>query len=273
MLKTTYQIFDSPAGKTIVFSNLYFINGEFIFNGSVSASEISTYPNVHYRKTNFEKWVPRIADLQEQGEIQQITAPHFYLKETLHSHPAHTLMDDVFSVFYSLYRCKLNYDTFTCVIDMLPEYDNTSFYDCKGMYKCLFGQEAITLAYFKRTYSKICFDTFVVGNGDSGLHSYDCNYAAPFQDNIWKQFRNAFYKKAEVNLESGNNIIYVDSNNSPIKENLKNILESSALAMMAVQMPASGLRPEAIAKAMASGRATMPTVRPAPASLKNLSLV
>ena len=36
--------------------------------------------------------------------------------------------------------------------------------------------------------------------------------------------------------------------------------------MIAVHMPASGLRPEAIAKAIASGSATMPTVTPAPRS-------
>ena len=34
-------------------------------------------------------------------------------------------------------------------------------------------------------------------------------------------------------------------------------------AMIAVKMPASGFTPLAIAKAMASGRATIPTVRPA----------
>jgi hypothetical protein len=49
--------------------------------------------------------------------------------------------------------------------------------------------------------------------------------------------------------------------------------EISAPAMMAVQMPASGLRPEAIANAMASGSATIPTVMPEPASLKNRSRV
>ena len=37
-------------------------------------------------------------------------------------------------------------------------------------------------------------------------------------------------------------------------------------AMMAVKMPCSGLTPEAMAKAMASGSATMPTVTPAPTS-------
>ena len=38
-------------------------------------------------------------------------------------------------------------------------------------------------------------------------------------------------------------------------------------AMMAVKMPASGFSPEAMAKAMASGSATTPTVSPAAASL------
>jgi len=37
-------------------------------------------------------------------------------------------------------------------------------------------------------------------------------------------------------------------------------------AMMAVKMPASGLTPLPMAKAMASGSATRPTVMPAPAS-------
>ena len=47
--------------------------------------------------------------------------------------------------------------------------------------------------------------------------------------------------------------------------------DTSAPAMIAVQMPASGFRPEAIANAIASGKATMPTVKPAPAFLKNRS--
>jgi hypothetical protein len=42
-------------------------------------------------------------------------------------------------------------------------------------------------------------------------------------------------------------------------------------AMMAVKMPASGLTPEAMAKAMASGSATMPTVSPAPTSRPNIA--
>ena len=41
-------------------------------------------------------------------------------------------------------------------------------------------------------------------------------------------------------------------------------------ATMAVIRPCSGLRPEAIAKAIASGSATMPTVMPAPTSASAL---
>ena len=43
--------------------------------------------------------------------------------------------------------------------------------------------------------------------------------------------------------------------------------------MMAVHSPASGLRPLAIANAMASGSATMPTVTPAPTSASQRLLV
>ncbi|EWS64012.1 hypothetical protein Y695_02749 [Hydrogenophaga sp. T4] len=42
-------------------------------------------------------------------------------------------------------------------------------------------------------------------------------------------------------------------------------------AMMAVHRPASGLSPLAMANAMASGSATMPTVAPAPMSLTSFS--
>jgi hypothetical protein len=233
MLKTTYQIFDSPAGKTIVFNNLYFINGEFVFNGSeVNNAEISTYPNVHYRHTNFELWSPSIRELPEDNTIPVIETTHFYLKETLNSHPAHVLLDDVFSVFYGLYKCKLDYDPCVCIIEMHERYDKIDFYDWRGAFKCLFGQEAITFHHFKRTSAKVCFKTFVVGNGDLGLHSYDSNYAAPFQDDIWKQFRNALYKKSDINLELGNKIIYVDSNNFPIKDNLKKVLEKNNIEII-----------------------------------------
>lgn len=224
MLKTTYQIFDSPAGKTIIFNNLYFINGEFIFNGSVSKSEISTYSNVHYRHTNFELWSPSIINLVEDNTIPVIETTHFYLRETLNSHPAHVLVDDIFSTFYSLYRCKLDYNPCVCIVEMSEWYDKINFYDWRGTFKCLFGQEAITSHHLKRTYQKICFKTFVVGNGDSGLHSYDSNYAAPFNNDILKQFRDALYKKAEINLGLGNKIIYVDSNNFPVRNNLKDAL-------------------------------------------------
>lgn len=232
MLKTTYQVFDSPtAGKTIVFNNLYFINGEFIFNGTASNSEIATYFGVHYRHDNFKQWMPSIRDLLEDT-IQVITTPHFYLKETLRYHPVHTLMDDIFSVFYSLYRCKLNYNPYVCVLEIPDEYNTSEFYDCRGMFKCLFGQEAITSHHIKRIHSKVCFQTFVVGNGDSGLHSYDSNYAAPFQDDIWKQFRNAFYEKSEISLELGSKIIYADSNNWPINGALKDILEKNDISII-----------------------------------------
>jgi hypothetical protein len=43
--------------------------------------------------------------------------------------------------------------------------------------------------------------------------------------------------------------------------------------MTAVKMPASGLTPEAIPNAIANGKATMPTVMPAPRSLRNLPIV
>ncbi|OQC10237.1 MAG: hypothetical protein BWX79_01347 [Alphaproteobacteria bacterium ADurb.Bin100] len=52
----------------------------------------------------------------------------------------------------------------------------------------------------------------------------------------------------------------------PICTGLPPSSEISKPAMIAVKMPASGLSPEAIAKAMASGSATTPTVRPAPTS-------
>ena len=42
-------------------------------------------------------------------------------------------------------------------------------------------------------------------------------------------------------------------------------------ATMAVMMPFSGVTPEAMPKAMAKGRATMPTMRPAKRSLVNAS--
>jgi len=44
-------------------------------------------------------------------------------------------------------------------------------------------------------------------------------------------------------------------------------------AMMAVNSPRSGLTPLAIANAMASGSATIPTMMPAPRSEKNCSRV
>ncbi len=44
-------------------------------------------------------------------------------------------------------------------------------------------------------------------------------------------------------------------------------------AMMAVINPCSGLTPEAIPKAIASGRATMPTMIPAIRSVRNFSLL
>ncbi len=232
MKKTTYKIYNSPAGKTIVFSNLYFINGEFVFNGTVPASEVSVYPNVHYRHTNFKLWQPKITELPiEQNDIPLIESPHFYLKETLHYHPVHTLMDDVFSVFYSLYRCGINYNPLVCILD-IDNNKTENAYDCKGIFKFLFGEETIPLHYLQTLYPQVCFKTFVVGNGDSGLHSYDSNYAAPFQDDIWKQFRDAFYKKTEINLKLGNKIIYVDSNNFPIKENLKNVLEKNNIEIV-----------------------------------------
>ncbi len=43
-------------------------------------------------------------------------------------------------------------------------------------------------------------------------------------------------------------------------------------AMIAVHSPASGFSPEAMAKAIASGSATIPTVTPAPRSLKKRCL-
>jgi len=43
--------------------------------------------------------------------------------------------------------------------------------------------------------------------------------------------------------------------------------------MIAVKIPASGRRPEAIAKAMAKGSATMPTVRPALQSRRKAALL
>ena len=45
--------------------------------------------------------------------------------------------------------------------------------------------------------------------------------------------------------------------------------EISQPAMLAVKLPGSGLTPEAMANAMVSGKATMPTVKPAPTSALN----
>ena len=56
----------------------------------------------------------------------------------------------------------------------------------------------------------------------------------------------------------------------PICTELPPSIETSRPPMIAVHRPASGLRPEAIANAIASGSATMPTVKPAPASCANL---
>ena len=52
----------------------------------------------------------------------------------------------------------------------------------------------------------------------------------------------------------------------PICTRLPPSSETSKPATMAVKMPACGGRPEAMAKAMASGSATTATVRPAPRS-------
>ena len=52
----------------------------------------------------------------------------------------------------------------------------------------------------------------------------------------------------------------------PICTRLPPSAEIRKPAMMAVNSPASGGRPEAMAKAMASGSATTATVRPAPKS-------
>lgn len=226
MKKTTYQIFDSPAGKTIVFSNLYLINGKFIFNGPAPNDDLSTFPNIHYRFTNFQKWAPQITKLPENQEAQIITTPHFYLKETLHYHPVHTIFDDVFSVFYSLYRCKIDYNQMICVLDIFNN-ETEEYYDCKGIFKLLFGNEAITLHYLKRSHQQVCFETFVVGNSGSGVSSYDFNYVSPFQDNIWRQFRDAIYKKAEITLGPADKVIYLSRHYDKydLEERLKDTLK------------------------------------------------
>lgn len=221
MLKTTYQIFDSSAGKTIVFRNLYFIDGKFIFNGTASGSEIATYPNVHYRHTKRETWAPAIMELPDQNDVPVVTTPHFYLKESVNNYITHALADDVFSVFYSLYRCRINYNPCVCIVETSG---GETFHDCKGIFRCLFGQEAIGLNCLKETYSQVCFETFVVGNGDSGSISFDSNYASPFQDNIWRQFRDAYYKESEIDLEVGKKILYGDAGKFPIQSDLKDIL-------------------------------------------------
>lgn len=221
--KTTYKIFNLFGRKTIIFNNLYFLNGEFIFNGpvdNIDITEISTYPNVHYRHTNFKKWFPKIIELsEEQNNFQQITIPYFYLKESLYGHPGHTLMDDVFSVFYTLYKCKLNYNPLICIVDT-PFYDGGA-YDCKGIYNLLFGQSAISFDYLIQQHSQICFKTFIVGNSNSGFSSYDNNYVSPYGNKIWKKFRNAFYERAKIDLESNNNkIIYINTvKNKELLEN------------------------------------------------------
>ena len=229
MLKTTYQVFNSPAGKTIVFNNLYLINGEFVFNGTANSSDISTYNNIHYRHNSFKQWSPTIRELSEEHDVAILTTPHFYLKQTMYSHPVHTLGDDVFSMFYSLYRCKIDYNPCVCISEMSDDYNALDFSDNRGMFQCLFGHQAITQHHLKRTYSKACFKTFVVGNGNSGLHSYDANYVAPFEDNIWKKFRDAFYQQAGINLEGGNKIIYADSNNWPVQGEVKDALEKNEI--------------------------------------------
>jgi len=224
--KTTYKVFNAPIGKTTVFNNLYFINKEFVFNGSASDTEISAYPNVHYHHTNFEMWAPKIFELpNEQDDIQLITTPHFYTKETLHYHPAHTLMDDIFSIFYSLYKCKINYNPLVCLLDMGNDKIEES-YDCKGMFSLLFGHPAVPLNFFKNTNSRICFKTFIVGTGGIGFSSYDSNFVSPFRDEIWKKFRDAFYGRAEISLEIGNKIIYANTTKKTdnLEEDLKDTL-------------------------------------------------
>lgn len=247
--RTTYEIFDSfhgfcqtpssqqaNVGKTIVFKNLYFINGEFIFNGTSDGSDLYTYPNVHYRHTRKETWSPKILELEQNETIQTLTIPHFYFRESVHGHIAHTLMDDIFSVFYSLRKCRLDYNPFICIFDTAysggAEY--SAPYDCKKMFSSLFGYPAIDFNHFKNTNKKICFKTFVVGTGDSGLHSYDFNYVTPFQDDIWRRFRNAFYEKAKVPLLAGSKIIYIDdiTKKNKIDSNLKSFFEQNKIEVV-----------------------------------------
>jgi len=241
--KTTYAIFDSPGGKTIVFNNLYFINGEFVFNGYADESEISTYPNVHYRHTNFEMWRPVCRELLDE-EIETIeTTPYFYLKETMHYHPGHTLMDDIFSMFYSIYKCGLNYNPFICLLD--NKYTELT-YDCKGMFSILFGHVATTLHALNISNKSICFKTFVIGNGDSGFSSFNHDYVIPYQDNIWRKFRDAFYKKAGIKLGSGQKQIYINIGGSTedldpdLKDTLKinniNIIDWSKIKTIKSQL-------------------------------------
>jgi hypothetical protein len=154
MNETTYQIFQSSAGKTIVFHDLYFIDGEFIFNGSAPLHEISTFPNVGYRHTGYKQWAPTIKTLST-NDIAIIAEPHFYIKESLNGHPAHTLMDDVFSIFYSLNQCKIDYNLCVCILETLN--NQIDFHDCRGMYKCLFGQKQLQLIIWK-----ICIQKFVL---------------------------------------------------------------------------------------------------------------
>ena len=63
--------------------------------------------------------------------------------------------------------------------------------------------------------------------------------------------------------------------NAPVGPPMATLVPPSAEmikpAMTAVKMPASGLTPEAIANAIASGSATMPTVNPAKRSAKKFA--
>jgi hypothetical protein len=58
----------------------------------------------------------------------------------------------------------------------------------------------------------------------------------------------------------------------PIETRVPPTAETIKPAMTAVKMPASGFTPDAIANAMANGRATIPTVTPATMSCMNVAL-
>lgn len=211
-----------------IYINIFIYNNQILFvNNNIELIRIPLQTGYIHRckyERKDVRWIPIKKNIEFNNFIT-INNTCFLNNSEVPGHIGHTLFDSIASQISTLKQSniEMNKETKIITIQIHKHYEK-KVYDIKDIYKTIFGSEICFLDEINQKYENkpILIKKLILGSSKKGVSFYNTKYTADNgYKNAWRDFRDYFYLRYDINTEKEpNKILFINTEKNGRKDRI-----------------------------------------------------